>query len=81
MWCLALGALSGFLAGLLGIGGGLVIVPVLIALLPLTLIEPQLLMPMVLGTSLAAILLTSISALLAHKRSGNIPVKILPPLI
>ena len=81
IWCIALGALSGFLAGLLGIGGGLVIVPVLIALLPLTLIEPQLLMPMVLGTSLAAILLTSISALLAHKRSGNIPVKMLPPLI
>ncbi|NRA69684.1 MAG: sulfite exporter TauE/SafE family protein [Gammaproteobacteria bacterium] len=79
--CLALGAVSGFLAGLLGIGGGLVIVPVLIALLPLTSLDPHLLMPMVLGTSLAAILLTSISALLAHRRAGNIPLKLLPPLI
>lgn len=80
-WCLALGALAGFLAGLLGIGGGLVIVPVLIILLPLTSIDLQLLMPMVLGTSLAAILLTSVSTLLAHRRSGNIPGNILPPLI
>lgn len=81
LWCLGLGALSGFLAGLLGIGGGLVIVPVLIVLLPLTAIDSQLLMPMALGTSLAAILLTSISASLAHKRLLNIPVQLLPPLM
>ena len=81
LWCLALGALSGFMAGLLGIGGGLVIVPVLIFLLPLTAIDLNLLMPMALGTSLAAIFLTSVSATLAHKRLLNIPVTLLPPLL
>jgi len=81
LWCLGLGALSGFMAGLLGIGGGLVIVPVLIFLLPLTSMDLNLLMPMALGTSLAAILLTSVSATLAHKRLFNIPVKLLPPLL
>ncbi len=80
-FCLLLGALVGFLAGLLGIGGGLVIVPVLLVLLPLTQVSDQVLMPMVLGTSLAAILLTSISTLIAHHRSGNIPKKILPYIL
>lgn len=79
--CMALGAIVGFLAGLLGIGGGLVIVPVLLVLLPATQIGEQALMPMVLGTSLAAILLTSISTLFAHQRLGNIPIAILPPLL
>jgi len=73
-----LGAVVGFLAGLLGIGGGLVIVPVLLVLLPLAEVADQALMPMILGTSLAAILLTSISTLFAHRRLGNIPVSILP---
>lgn len=77
-FCLLLGAIVGFLAGLLGIGGGLVIVPVLLVLLPLAQVGEQVLMPMVLGTSLAAILLTSVSTLSAHHRCGNIPIQILP---
>ncbi|NRA60612.1 MAG: sulfite exporter TauE/SafE family protein [Psychrobium sp.] len=80
-YCLLLGALVGFLAGLLGIGGGLIIVPVLIVLLPSVLNDSSLLMPVVLSTSLAAILLTSISTLLAHQRSGNIPLSFLPPIL
>lgn len=79
--CLALGAVVGFLAGLLGIGGGLVIVPVLILLLPLTGIEPQYLMPVVLATSLAAIVLTAISTLLTHYRKRNIPRFFMPQLL
>ncbi|PKF56036.1 hypothetical protein CW748_11175 [Alteromonadales bacterium alter-6D02] len=79
--CLSLGAVVGFLAGMLGIGGGLVIVPVLLALLPLAGVTDPVLMPMVLGTSLAAILLTSISTLLAHHRADNIPYHFVSVLI
>jgi len=79
--CLALGAVVGFLAGLLGIGGGLIIVPVLLVLLPLAGVNEQALMPMVLGTSLAAILLTSSSTLFMHHRLGNIPRPILPYIL
>jgi len=76
--CIFVGTIVGFLAGLLGIGGGLIIVPVLLALLPLTSISEHALMPMVLGTSLAAIFLTSIATLSTHRRLGNIPREILP---
>lgn len=79
--CLVLGGAVGFLAGLLGIGGGLVIVPALILLLPLTGLPVDSLMPVVLATSLAAILLTAISTLVTHHKKGNIPHFFLPPLL
>jgi len=81
LYCLILGSCVGFLAGLLGIGGGLVIVPALIILLPLTGVSSDSLMPMVLATSLAAILLTAISTLVTHHKKGNIPRFFLPPLL
>lgn len=69
---LALGLVVGFVAGLLGVGGGLIIVPVLIVLFhdhAIGLgIEPQL----ALGTSLASILFTSISSVRAHHRHGAV---------
>ena len=69
---IALGLTVGFVAGLLGVGGGLIIVPVLIALFQAfaiaTGIEPQL----ALGTSLASILFTSISSMRAHHRHGAV---------
>lgn len=71
--CLLLGALVGFLAGLLGIGGGLVIVPALAYLLPHVGVEHELVMPMALGTSLATIVVTSISAVRVHHKNRNIP--------
>ena len=71
--CVALGSISGFLAGLLGIGGGLVIVPALAFLLPMAGVNPDVIMPMALGTSLATIVITSSSAALAHHRKRNIP--------
>jgi len=81
MICLALGAAVGFFAGLLGIGGGLIIVPVLILLLPLTGLPVESTMPMVLATSLAAILLTAVSTLITHHKKGNIPHSFLPPML
>lgn len=67
-----LGLVVGFIAGLLGVGGGLVIVPVLIMMLHAqglaTGLEPQL----ALGTSLASILFTSLSSVSAHHRHGAV---------
>ena len=71
--CAALGAVVGFFAGLLGIGGGLIIVPVLVYLLPLLGISAELAFPMALSTSLASIIFTSSSAAFAHHKNGNIP--------
>lgn len=71
--CLLLGTLVGFLAGLLGIGGGLVIVPALIYLLPLIGVPVDVLVPMALATSLATIVITSGSAAIAHHANANIP--------
>ena len=68
----ALGLAVGFVAGLLGVGGGLIIVPVLIMLLHAhglaAGMEPQL----ALGTSLASILFTSLSSVRAHHRHGAV---------
>ena len=67
-----LGLVVGFVAGLLGVGGGLIIVPVLIVLLHAhglaAGMEPQL----ALGTSLASILFTSLSSVRAHHRHGAV---------
>jgi len=71
--CLFLGSLVGFFAGLLGIGGGLIIVPALVYLLPLMDIDSQLVMPMALATSLASIVVTSSSAAWVHHQQQNIP--------
>ena len=71
--CAFLGAIVGFFAGLLGIGGGLIIVPVLVYLLPLLGISAELAFPMALATSLASIIFTSTSAAFAHHKNGNIP--------
>ncbi|WP_286262679.1 sulfite exporter TauE/SafE family protein [Thalassotalea atypica] len=71
--CLVLGALVGFLAGLLGIGGGLIIVPALVYLLPQVGVPVDILMPVALGTSLATIVVTSASAVRAHHKNRNIP--------
>ena len=71
--CAFLGAIVGFFAGLLGIGGGLIIVPVLVYLLPLLGISAELSFPMALATSLASIIFTSTSAAFAHHKNGNIP--------
>ncbi len=62
------GACAGFAAGLLGIGGGLIIVPVLFFIFSAQGHETQYLMQMALTTSLATIILTSISSARAHHK-------------
>ena len=79
--CIVLGALAGFLAGLLGIGGGLIIVPALVYLLPLLGISNEVVMPMALATSLSAIVITASSAAIAHNKNNNIPWDIAKPLM
>ncbi len=79
--CVFLGALVGFLAGLLGIGGGLVVVPALVYLLPQLGISNEVIMPMALATSLSAIVMTSSSAAFAHHKNKNIPWGIAKPLM
>lgn len=71
--CVVLGAFVGFMAGLLGIGGGLIIVPVLVYLFTLLGVNTEVIMPMALATSLATIIITSTSAAFAHQKNTNIP--------
>jgi len=66
------GAGAGVLAGLLGVGGGVVIVPVLIALFTMQGLPQHYLMQMALGTSLASIMFTSVSSMRAHHRHGAV---------
>ena len=66
--CALLGCVVGFLAGLLGIGGGLIIVPVLYFIFLSQGVEFSHLMHMALATSLATIIFTSISSTLAHHK-------------
>ncbi|CAH8204967.1 sulfite exporter TauE/SafE family protein [Vibrio aestuarianus] len=69
---LLLGSVVGFMAGLLGIGGGLIVVPALLFLLPIAGIAPELSMHIALATSLATIIITSGSSALNHLKLGNV---------
>lgn len=67
-----LGLVAGLLAGLLGIGGGLVMVPVLVLVLPGAGVPDEQLMHVALGTALAAIIPTSIASARSHHRRGAV---------
>ncbi len=69
---LAVGLIAGLLAGLLGVGGGLVIVPMLVFCFVKQGIQADLIMHMALGTSLASIIFTSISSFMSHHRRGAV---------
>lgn len=69
---LALGAFVGVMAGLLGVGGGLIIVPVLAWIFRDQQVNPEIIMHLAIGTSLATIVLTSISSVRAHHRLGAV---------
>ncbi len=69
---LALGAAAGFIAGLLGVGGGLLIVPALGAVFLWQGMSPDVVMHLALGTSLATIVVTSLSSVRAHHQLGAV---------
>lgn len=74
-WLLAyllLGAFVGVFAGLLGVGGGGIMVPVLTAMFAAQDVESGHLVHLALGTSMAAIVLTSLSSLRAHHAHGAV---------
>lgn len=66
------GLFSGFLAGLFGIGGGAVTVPVLFQALAVLNVDPGIRMQIAVGTSLAMIIPTSLSSLRAHMKRGAV---------
>ncbi|MBK6868054.1 MAG: sulfite exporter TauE/SafE family protein [Burkholderiales bacterium] len=63
-----LGLVTGFLAGLLGIGGGMIMVPFISALLSAREVAPGLAVKMAIATSMATIIFTSISSVRAHHK-------------
>jgi len=69
---LILGACAGLFAGLFGIGGGIILVPFLAWIFSTQGISAELVMLMAISTSLATIILTSISSVSAHHRIGTI---------
>jgi uncharacterized membrane protein YfcA len=69
---LALGALIGFLAGLLGIGGGFTTVPVLLEIFSREGFATEHLVPMAIGTSARTIVFTGISSARAHHAKGAV---------
>ncbi len=66
------GAFAGFLAGLLGIGGGLIIVPILTFMFTSQGLPQEYILHLALGTSLTSILFTSLSSLKAHHKRGAV---------
>ena len=66
------GIVAGLIAGLLGVGGGIVIVPVLYWLSPVLHVAPEVALHCAVATSLAVIIPTSISSMRAHHRRGSV---------
>ncbi len=78
---LATGVVAGVLAGLLGVGGGIVIVPVLYHLFTLLGIDESVRMHVTVGTSLATIIPTSIMSSRAHRKRGSLDMGLLKKLM
>lgn len=71
------GSLAGLIAGLLGVGGGIVIVPVLFYLLPFADVDDEVRMHLAVATSLATIIATSIISARSHYKRGGVDVPLL----
>jgi uncharacterized membrane protein YfcA len=74
---LAAGAVTGLLAGVFGVGGGAVVVPVLYELFRIAGVPEEVRMPLCVGTSLAVIVPTSIRSFNAHRAKGKVDMSIL----
>ena len=68
----ALGLATGFLAGLLGIGGGMIMVPFISTMLAAREVAPGLAVKMAIATSMATIIFTSMSSVRAHHKKGAV---------
>jgi uncharacterized membrane protein YfcA len=66
---LATGLVTGFVSGLMGVGGGIIMIPAMVLLLGLPQIEAQ-------GVSLAAMIPTALSGIRAHYRAGNVDMSV-----
>ncbi len=73
---LAAGAVTGILAGVFGVGGGAVVVPVLYELFRVVGVPEEVRMPLCVGTSLAVIIPTSIRSFNAHRARGKVDMSI-----
>jgi uncharacterized protein len=73
----AAGACTGLLAGLFGVGGGTVVVPVLYEVFRLYGVSDDVLMPLCVGTSLAVIVPTSIASFIGHYKKGAVNIGVL----
>lgn len=74
---LAAGLFAGFAAGIFGIGGGFVVVPALLVVLPLLGGTHDAIAHVAIGTSAATIIITSIRSLLAHAKRGAVEFEVL----
>jgi uncharacterized membrane protein YfcA len=72
LWILGAGILVGIFAGLFGIGGGAVIVPVLYEVFRALAVPEDVRMQMCIGTSLAIIVPTTVRSYIAHKKKGAV---------
>jgi len=72
LFSMLLGAIAGLLAGLFGLGGGVIIVPALVWLFSTQHFPDESIMIMAVATSLATIILTSVSSVISHSRFGAV---------
>lgn len=79
------GCLSGFLAGLLGVGGGIIVVPILYLLFPALGVAEEIRMHLAVGTSLATVIPNAITSARSHHAKGSLDFDLLrklgPPVI
>lgn len=72
VWFVIAGAFAGVSAGLFGVGGGMIIVPALVWIFTAYNFPPEVVTHLAIGTSLATIVVTSISSMTAHNKRGGV---------
>lgn len=77
---LASGLVAGVLSGMLGVGGGIVVVPVLYYVYNLLGFEPSLVMHLAVGTSLATVVFTSARSARSHQKKGSLDLAVFKKL-